>query len=249
MNNIIFLFILFLLNTVLFGQAEKVRIFLKNGSSKDFSVNEVKSWGLLNNEGFGASFTVIDSIKTSNKTLADSIILQFEGGNYYKSRGEYIIDISNSKRKIINRSEKPEFVPKSISMYYSINKIEKAVFKLEYTTGILNNLLYKMEGSLGFHFGKLFAFNQNFGFGLIYNIAIENNEIGMGLSITNYNEYSKNSVMFKSLWVESLDISFAVPIYNNKYYFRLDTNIYFEKLDILDYSWISAIRLGLGLNL
>ena len=251
MNNIIFLFILFLLTNVLFGQAEKVRIFLKNGSSKDFSVKKVKSWGLLNNGGLGVSFAVIDSITTSNVSLADSIIFQFEGTGLTNVDNEYIIDLSNSKRKIINKAEKPKLVPKSISVYYSTNHVEQIGYKLEYYTGLLDRLCYKMEGSFGFHSSKLLPFNQNFGFGFCYNIKLNDNdsEIGVGLSITNFNDYAKNSSDFKSLWVESLDISYRIPVYERKYLIILDTNIYFQKLDIFDYSWISTIRLGVGLNL
>lgn len=249
MQNVFFFFILILLNNILLGQEEKIQIFLKNGSSKYFNVKEVKSWGLLNNEGFGASFAVIDSIKTSKKSLADSIILQLDGADYDKINDEYIIDISNSRRKFIPNIERSKFVPQSISVNYSINQIEQIVFKLEYNSGILNNLLFKTEGSLGFHSNKEFLFNQNFGFGFIYTIALNNNEIGMGLTMTNFNDYAKNSGDFKSLWVESLDISLGIPLIKGKYMIKLDSNIYFEKLNILDYNSFGTIRLGIGLNL
>ena len=251
MNKIIFLFVLLLLNNVLFGQTEKIQIFLKNGSIEYFTVNEVKSWGLLNNDDFGASFTVMDSIKTSNRSLADSIIFQFEGAGFTEIDNEYIIDISNSKRKFISTIEKSKFVPKSISVYYSINQVEQIGYKLEYSTGLLDKLFYKMEGSFGFHSGKLFSFNQNFGFGIGYNIKLNDSdsEIGVGFSITNFNDYAKNLGQFKSLWIESLDISYRIPVYQRKYFIILDTNIYFEKLDIFNYNWISTIRLGIGISL
>ena len=219
MKNIIIIVLFFFLNNVLLGQTEKVQIYLKNGSSEYFDLKEVKLWGLINNEGIGASFIVIDSLKISNKSLVDSILLQFVGADFYISKGKYIVDISNSKRKFINKTEKSKFIPKAISVYYSINKIEQLVFKLEYDLGLIENLNYKFEGSFSFNSNKFFPVDQNFGFGFLYISKINFMELGLGMGLTNFNNYANKSGEFKSVWIESLDASLICTISGFLYFF------------------------------
>jgi hypothetical protein len=242
------LFLLLVLNSLLLAKNENVQIFLKNGSSQNIDVKEIKFWGLLSEKKGGVLYSVIDSIKTSSQSFADSISSKLEEALCYEKNKIFTVNISHLNYKYINDTKPSEFRLKSLTVFTSYNRVEQFGFEIEYITGIFNNLLYKFEGSFGFGKKNNIPLNLNFGFGIDYSYRLFTHDVSFGISIANYTELNENTGIFKSLWIERFDSSLLYYINEEKYFLRLDIIVYFENLKVLNYKSFGTGRLGLGIN-
>jgi hypothetical protein len=149
-------------------------IYLKKGDPISFRTFTIQPWGITNEKGESVLYTVIDSLFTSDSSMAytigqmnDSIEKRQTPDGYFLNFTDYVAP------KRLPESPEP-VLPHSISMLYHFEIFSR--YALQYD-GIFfgsQNIIYRFQSSIGFRSDVPLFASLNFAFGLGYESTLEN---------------------------------------------------------------------------
>lgn len=148
------------------GINDSCTVYLKNGQNIVVKFREVQSFCFVSDKGEGINYTVIDSLITSDSTVAQAILQSCPGIGLNLGEGRYVLKFLNCIPSRTKKESLIPFKPSNIAIYFRSDPISRVGFLYNAEIFNMKNFIHRFQGSCGFRDEDSWFSSVNFAFGL-----------------------------------------------------------------------------------
>lgn len=145
-------------------------IYLKNGQNLDMKFHEVQSFCFVNEKGEGVNYHVIDSLKTSDSTIAKTIFQSSPGITLNSSNDGYVLNFLNYIPSRVKQESIIPFKPSSIALSFRIDPSSQIGFIYDAELFNIKHFIHRFQSAIGFRNKESIFSSIVFAFGLGYQL-------------------------------------------------------------------------------
>lgn len=164
-----FILTIFLFTAIKLEAAEindSCTVYLKNGQNIVVKFREVHSFCFVSDKGEGINYSVIDSLITSDSTVAQTILQSCPGIGLNLGEERYVLRFLNCVPSRTKKESLIPFKPSNIAIYFRSDPISRVGFLYNAEIFNMKNFIHRFQGSCGFRDKDAWFSAVNFAFGL-----------------------------------------------------------------------------------
>jgi len=252
--NILIIPCLFLITNLLIAQEVEDKIFLKNSSIVPFKIKEIHSWGLVDDSKRPAPYHVIDSVKTSDKSVVIELIDLLDSIKVENYSNYSILDLTNYSLKPSEKKDENNFLINR-SMLIELSSKISSLFGMQYNYSLrpLNMIIQRIAFTFGHYSSDRQFSSVNFQYGLGIQYEFERS------SMLWFINYARNFLFARDHYRDGSDIYYNCLFLNftlqtmldegRRYMMSFGLNYYISNYEPEKTMGGFSFTLGIGLNL
>jgi hypothetical protein len=226
-------------------------IYLKNGRSISFTIVIVQPWGVINEKRETASYKVMDSLFTTDSSMAYKINQVCKGLEIRQTTDGFLLSFINYiSPKRLPKAQK-SFVPHSISLLYRYDIFSR--YDFQYYARLFGSkyLIHRFQSSIGFHQDEPLFSSLNFAFGVGYEYNVGNIRFSFVTSFGLFGGVPKKGgqpEMSSVIFVSPVISYRVVQLYKIFLTAGLDAFLYHDRADLPEKPMIFFLDIGINLK-